>query len=150
MAQRAGDADGIEALSGIIEETTHAYDGIQLQERERRSGILEVDLSLAQGRAQGMGQRIRVDLQPGSQRRDGRQARADAAICLAGNRLVQAQRPAPEGFIAERVEPEDTTTLADRLQGIVIHTPVEMALLLSFAARLVITGECVSRRTHHG
>jgi hypothetical protein len=57
-----------------------------------------------------MRQSIDVDFEAELERRLRAQARADAAVRLAGDCTMQAERVAPEGLVAERVEPEDLAT----------------------------------------
>ena len=88
VAQRTLNADRTQ-VAGRVESTRQADDGIEPEQRERRAGIVEVDLAGAQLVDQRPGQRVGVDLQADGQRQRRADARADAAILLAGDGLVQ-------------------------------------------------------------
>jgi hypothetical protein len=102
VAQRALDAHRLHAAR--VGDRRDADDCVELEQRDGRRRIVEVDLAGLQLFLQRVGQRVRVDLQADGQRRLRRDARADAAVLLAGDRLVQAQRVAPERLAAEGVE----------------------------------------------
>ena len=59
------------------------------------------------------GPRFRPTARSDRQRGLGAHAAADAAVFLAGNRLVELQRIAPEGLRAERVEAKDAPAFLD-------------------------------------
>src|SRR5207248_2466385 len=84
VAERALDADRLQS-GGAGEEAGDADDGVQLQQRQRRRRIVQVDGSrLDAGRDVG-GHRICVDLQADGQRRLRADARTDAAVRAPGD-----------------------------------------------------------------
>ena len=68
VAQRALDAHRLDAAVGV-REGGHADDRVELEQRDRRRRILEVDLAGLDLFHQRAGQRVRVHLQPDGQRR---------------------------------------------------------------------------------
>jgi hypothetical protein len=62
MTQRALDADGSQ-LPIRTEDTGHADDGVQLQQRDGRGRIVEIDLTGLDLRGQGGRNRLRIDFQ---------------------------------------------------------------------------------------
>ena len=103
VAKSARDTDGVE-VAGAIHETAHADDGIELEQRERHGGIVEIHASRLQHGNERRRQGRHIDLEPEPERGFRAQARADAAVRGACDRLVQTQRTAPEFLVAERVE----------------------------------------------
>jgi hypothetical protein len=79
MAERALDAHRLDA-AGLVELAGHADHGIELEQREGRGGIVEVDLAGLDSRDQLGGQGLRVHFQPDRQRGLGADAAADAAV----------------------------------------------------------------------
>ena len=102
-------------LPAFIEETFHADHRVQLQKRQRRPRIIEIDLAGAQSFEQIIGERPAIDLEAKIQRRVGRKTRTHAAQGRARDRLVQAERVAPERFVAEGVEAERLPPLDEHL-----------------------------------
>src|SRR6266566_4662580 len=105
MAQRALDANRPD-VSARIEETGDAHNRVELQQRERGGGVIEIHLPLAQLLCQCFGEGVDVHLEPDRERRLGADSRTYAAVPLPGNGLVQLQRVTPERFITERIEAE--------------------------------------------
>src|SRR5262249_52567579 len=76
-------------------------------------GIVEVDGALVELFADRPGQRIDVDFQSGRECRAGGEARTNTTVRRAFDRLMELERVSPEGFVAERVEPERLPALLD-------------------------------------
>src|SRR5262249_42151378 len=74
-----------------VEETCHADNGIQFEQRERRGGIVEVDFSVFDLLLQRGRQRVRVDFEPHRQRHFRTNAAAYTAVLGAGDGLVKLQ-----------------------------------------------------------
>ncbi len=126
MAQRALDADRAELA--LVEETGDADDGVEAQESDRGRWSVEVDLAALEGCDQIGRQAVRVDLEADRQSGARTDAGAHAAERLTGDRLVEAQRAAPEGFVAEGVVAEDLAALGDHLPRVALDGLVEGVL----------------------
>jgi hypothetical protein len=112
MAHRAREADRAQRAL-CVEEALHADDRVELEQRERRLGAVEVDLALLDGLDDGARKRGGVDLEADRQRALRAQSRSHAAEPGSLDRLVQLQCAAPEGLVAEGVEAEDLPALAE-------------------------------------
>src|SRR5581483_11516249 len=115
MADGAGDADRAERAVRV-EEAVDANDRVQLQERERIRGIVEVDPTLLEVRLNISREGIDVDLQAGDG--EGRirgDTGADASEGGALDCLVQLEHAAPVVLVTEGVEAEDLLALVEQL-----------------------------------
>src|SRR5262249_35446197 len=109
MTQRALDADRFDILLSV-EKSRDTDDGIQLQQRESSSGVVQIDSSFRDALAHGIGQRVHIHLQSHSQRRFRTDAWPHTPELLSGDRLMQLKCITPEPFVPEGVEPKDLAT----------------------------------------
>src|SRR5215471_18089622 len=114
MAERTLEPDRLQTAL-VIEESLHADDRVQFEQHERRPWIVEVHLPIVDRLLRRVGQRVSVDLQADRQCGLRAHAGADAAVCLAGDRLVQLERVTPERLTPERVVSKDLPALLDHL-----------------------------------
>ncbi len=96
-----------------IEEPGDADDRVELQQGQRGRGRVEIDLASFQTLDEGGRQRIDVHLETDRERCPGRDARSDAAQCLAGDGTVELKSVSPERLIAESVETKDLSTFPE-------------------------------------
>src|SRR5688572_13119874 len=115
MAEGAGEADAGQPLA--VEDPLHADHRMGPEERHRGLRVLQADVAFLDRLAQDLGQLADVDLQTQLERLLGRQAGADAALPVAGHRLVEAQLAAPEVLAAEAVVAEDLAAVVQELGG---------------------------------
>src|SRR6476661_3968449 len=99
MAEGALDPDRLERVAG--ENAGYAYDGIQLEQRDGDRRIVEVDAAFLNLLEQIAGKRVDIDLQADGERRPRAHAWSHASERGALDGLMQSQRIAPEGLIAE-------------------------------------------------
>ena len=109
------------------------------------AGSSRFDLARLELLLQRVGQRVRVDLQADGQRRLRRDARADAAVLLAGDRLVQPQRVAPERLAAEGVEAERLPPFVQHLLRVARDLGVEACLCRCGSGRFGRRGDGTRR-----
>ncbi len=127
LADAASPGQIAEAASRLRAETVgrrdvalHADDGVQLEQRHRRRGILEIHLALltvicSTSRRKGTG----VDLQPDRKRGLGADTGAEATELGARDRSVQLEG-APEGLATEGVE---ATVIPPRPAPMILFVP---------------------------
>src|SRR4051812_43632971 len=102
MAKRALDAHRLDATLRR-REGGDANHGVELEQRDRGSGVVEVHLAGGELLLERRRQRVGIDLQADREGGLGRDAGTDAAVLLARDCLMQLQRIAPERFAAECV-----------------------------------------------
>src|SRR3989449_9161975 len=124
VAECALDPDRSDAAVGV-EEPADAHHRLQFEQRQGGGRIVEVDLAGLELLLQRLGQRVRVYLEADRQRCLGADTATDAAVLLAGDRLVELERVAPERFIAEGVEAEDLSPFPHHARGIVLDHRIE-------------------------
>src|SRR5690348_14195244 len=110
MAECALDAHRLDAAIGVGE-GGDTDDRVQLEQRDRRRWIVEVDLACRELLLQSVRQRVRVDFEADGQRRLGRDAGTDTAVLRTGNGFVQLERVTPKGLAAESVVAESPPAL---------------------------------------
>src|SRR2546426_342371 len=124
MTERALDAHGPQ-VAAFVEDAGHSHYGVELQERHRRGRVVEIDLAGLQLLDQGGWQGVDVHLQADGERGLRADAGADAAVPLAGDRLVQMERVSPERLAAEGLEAEGASPLVEHLGGVVSDDLIE-------------------------
>src|SRR5262249_42397807 len=97
-----------------VEEALDADHRVELQQRQRRRRVVQVDGPVEDALLHRLRQRAYVDLQSQRERLLRAETGADAAVRRALDRLVQVQGAAPERLVAERVEAEGLFALADQ------------------------------------
>ncbi len=97
MTERTGDPDACE-LASVVDLAHHADDGIELEQRQRHGGIVQIDLARLERPDHRWRERAHVDLEPDRQR--GRRAHRL-------ERIVHPQEICPELFVTEGVETKD-------------------------------------------
>jgi hypothetical protein len=107
VTQRTGDADPRQHVLAVdgLDRAFETDDSVQLQQRDRGVGTLQIDRPVLDSRHDRCRQGFGIDLQPDRQCRRGIDCRA--------NHLVHAQRVGPLGLVAERVEAEDLLAFGD-------------------------------------
>jgi len=103
MAQRTLDARGLQR-SLLVENSGNANNRIQLQQRQRRGGIIEIALTFLQRLHKRRRKRIDIHFQPHRQRRCGTNSGTHTAKLCPFDRLMQMNRIASKRFIAERIK----------------------------------------------
>src|SRR5215471_11080651 len=112
MTARAGDAHRLPLVA--VKESLHAHYGIELEQRNRDRGIVQINRVLAQS-ADHLGRKsVHVHLQPHTQRGFGAESPTFTAEARALNGAVQLKGATPEGLVAEGVEPERLAARCDR------------------------------------
>src|SRR5258706_4618333 len=122
MAERALHAHRLD-VAGAVESARHADYGVELEERERRRRIVEIDPARPDLRLQLPGQRVRVHLEADRESRLRAHTRTDAAVFRAGERLVQSQSIAPPGLVAEGIETKYLPAPINRARRMVAGLP---------------------------
>ena len=134
MTQRTRDADRTQPIA--FEEALHADDGVELQQCQRDRGIVEVDSPLPKLGQQLLGQRCDIDFQPEANAMRG-EVRPDATEALALHRLMELQRAAPEGLVAERIVAERAPAFEERTLEMFDDSEVEGCNLRFIRRRLL-------------
>jgi len=105
-----------------------ADDRVELEQRQRGGRIVEIDAPAPELLLELGGQRVHVHLEPDGERRRGAHAGSDPAVVLAFDGLVELERVAPPGLVAERVVAEDLPPFrelgARELLNDVVEVPV--------------------------
>jgi hypothetical protein len=96
-----------------LEEGRHAHDRVEPEQRNGRSGVVQVDGAVLDPVHDGSRQGVHVDLQ--TELQGGRRAHAvtEATVGRADDRLVQLDRIAPEHLVAEGVETKRLASLGN-------------------------------------
>src|SRR6266446_1772962 len=100
----------------LTEDAGHTHYRVELEQGEGRSRVVQVGLALPDRPAHLFRQRFHVHLEAHGEGRRRAHTRADAAERGALDRLVQPERVATEGLVAEGVEKEDPTPIAKETQ----------------------------------
>src|SRR5438067_2764737 len=127
VAERALDADALQTAVPVLE-ARHTDDGIEVEERERRVGRVQVDLPAGDCVLDRERQGIDIHLQADRDRGRRAYSGARAAVSGAFDGFVQPERPAPEVLVAEGIESE---RLAALLGEIVAPAIVVMASVVA-------------------
>src|SRR4051812_1381684 len=104
LSSKRGDPAAAVELAGQAEH------GIELEKRERRGGIVEVDLARFDLRFHLVRQGVRIHLEADRERSLRADTRSHPAVCRARYRPVQLERAAEESLRAVGVEAEDLPT----------------------------------------
>jgi hypothetical protein len=133
MAKRALDADRRE-IATRVEHAGHAHNRVETQQVKRDRRIVEIHAPAQQCLLQLGRQRIDVDLEPNGKRRLRTDACTDATQARALDRVVQAQRRAPEILVAERVVAERMAALRECLLRVIDDLPIDCRERLALVA----------------
>src|ERR1051326_458139 len=144
MAKRTRDADRLQTAINV-EISFHTDDCVELQQRERRAGIVEVHAPVPQLRDQRLRQRVCIAFQSDRESRRGADTRTNAAEVRAFNRAMQLQRVAPKGLVAERVETKSLLALVEHALGV----RVRLALTCRRLRRVCPTISCAYKNQCH-
>jgi hypothetical protein len=131
-------------LAATVEQSLHADNRVQLQQCEGRRRIVESCCAASHSVYEVRRQCVGVNLEPESGRRERRHSRAYAAICAAGDRLMQAKESAPGSFTPERVEAEDLPAITYKLGRMIADSGV--ISLRPFVAAVAISPEKAAQK----
>src|SRR6266508_2604462 len=107
--------------SDLVENTGHAHHRIELEERERRRRIVEIDPARPALRLQLPRQRVRIHFEADCERRLRAHPRTDTAVSCTGDRLMQLERIAPPSLVTEGIETKDLPAQVDCGLRLVVH-----------------------------
>src|SRR5581483_9112967 len=132
-------------LPRVVEPARQTEHGIELEQGERRGGIVEIHLPGLELCFQLLGQGIGVHFEADRERGLRAHARPDAAVFRARDRLVELQGVAEEGFRAVGIEAEDLPALFDHALRVLADLAVNFRKSLSSVFRptlcLFVVGE---------
>ena len=106
MAESALNADGLQRPA-VVEEAGHTDHRVKFKQGQRRRGVVQIHGTFFQIPYQVSWKRTGIYFQANGEGRLWTYPRPCAPLIGSGNRLMESQRIAPKGFIAESVKPKD-------------------------------------------
>src|SRR5262249_1080711 len=128
-------------ISVLFKQPCHSDDRVELQQRQCRRGIVEVDLPLSVLLLWPRRHPIPIPLQSARKRSLGPPPAANSAVLLARDRFVQLQSIAPESLAAKGVGAKDAPAIVDHLSRMRVDRRIKTGTLmcLSLCSDLLLT-----------
>jgi hypothetical protein len=116
--------DGAQRSVGL-EESRHPDYSVELEQRECRGGIVQINAAFLEFFDQCIGERIGIHFQPERKRGSRSHTVADAIEACPLNGLVQLDRVAPEGLVAESIEAKRLPSFDEHPLRVIVDLSVE-------------------------
>ena len=124
VAEGAGDAEPLDAVAIVAQCRLDPDDRIELEERQRHGGVIEVDFAEPDVLLDVLGYCVDVDLETDGERGRGTDAAAHATVLVACDGHVQSQGVGPPGLVAERLVAEDLAAPLEQSLRVRVDCPV--------------------------